>query len=413
MRRALALGAGLALACQSPPSTQVTRCIADLPAPPSMAQAASLAVTPTVLWAKPITRAITGEHLALAGDRLIVSAGATVLFLDRNGERIASRASTAFDGMSSPVVDEAGTVYTAGASAYAIDAAGEFRWVTPFPAGVSGRPFVLGPHGLVYTGATDGALWAFETATGRVAWRREIGVNPGNAPPRVAAGAGNAVLAVTRGAPGQLFDALDGTPLAPTPEAELYGLMFGNQIGLVARRMEDSPGVYPRMTIAALDGCSRTTWSIAPSRPQWPALLATGDRLLVVERDDVERSPTFLAVYGPDGARLAGPSPAPPPWVVGADGTVIGLFCDGSGYDGPSRLVGLSIDGAIGELWRVELGEACPKTGPVLAADGVLYFTWLRGDVTELVAVQTTSPGLASSSWPVAKHDNRGTSWLR
>jgi hypothetical protein len=100
---------------------------------------------------------------------------------------------------------------------------------------------------------------------------------------------------------------------------------------------------------------------------------------------------------------------------VGADGTVIGLTCEGSGWEGPSRLVGSSIDdGAITERWRVELGPGCPRTGPLLAADGVLYLLLPTLTVTtELIAVQTTSPGLAPSSWPVAKHDNRGTSWLR
>ena len=31
---------------------------------------------------------------------------------------------------------------------------------------------------------------------------------------------------------------------------------------------------------------------------------------------------------------------------------------------------------------------------------------------TELVAIQTRSPGLADSSWPSIRHDNRGTAWL-
>jgi hypothetical protein len=407
---------GLA-ACQAPPAATVTRCIAEWPAPPSMSEAASLEVTPALLWQKPITRAITGDHFVLAGDRLAISAGSTLLVLDRAGERLAARSSTGFDGFSSPVVDDQGIFYAVGGSAYAIGPEGDYRWVTPFPGGAYGRPFVVGPDGLLYTGVSDGAIWAFEAATGRVAWRREVGVNPFGAPPRVMAGAGDAVLAVVLGPDSrtgtQLFDARTGVPFGPPPDPTLSGFFFGHELGIVARRLEDSPGSYPRMTIAALDGCSRPKWSIAPTRPQWPALVATGDRLLVVERDDEEDSPTFVTVYGPDGARLVGPSPAPPPWVAGADGTVIGLACDRSGFEGPSRLIGYAIDGELRERWRVELGASCPKTGPVLAADGVLYFTWIRGDQTELVAVQTPSPGLAPSSWPVARHDGHATGWLR
>ena len=43
-----------------------------------------------------------------------------------------------------------------------------------------------------------------------------------------------------------------------------------------------------------------------------------------------------------------------------------------------------------------------------------MYFI-RKGDsagTTEVMAIQTASPGLADSSWPSARHDNRGTAWL-
>jgi hypothetical protein len=55
-------------------------------------------------------------------------------------------------------------------------------------------------------------------------------------------------------------------------------------------------------------------------------------------------------------------------------------------------------------------------TGNVVLDDnGVMYLT-RRGDsgadATEVIAIQTASPGLADSSWPSLRHDNRGTAWL-
>jgi hypothetical protein len=55
-------------------------------------------------------------------------------------------------------------------------------------------------------------------------------------------------------------------------------------------------------------------------------------------------------------------------------------------------------------------------TGNVVLDDSGVMFLTRRGDAgsnaTEMIAIQTTSPGLANSSWPSLRHDNRGTSWL-
>jgi hypothetical protein len=51
----------------------------------------------------------------------------------------------------------------------------------------------------------------------------------------------------------------------------------------------------------------------------------------------------------------------------------------------------------------------------VLDHSGVMFLS-RRGeagtDSTEVIAIQTASPGLADSSWPSLRHDNRGTAWL-
>jgi hypothetical protein len=50
----------------------------------------------------------------------------------------------------------------------------------------------------------------------------------------------------------------------------------------------------------------------------------------------------------------------------------------------------------------------------VLDDDGVMYLMRSSPNIygTQVIAIQTQSPGLADSSWPSWRHDNRGTAWL-
>jgi hypothetical protein len=47
-------------------------------------------------------------------------------------------------------------------------------------------------------------------------------------------------------------------------------------------------------------------------------------------------------------------------------------------------------------------------------SNGILYLAIgaETGPGDDVIAIQTTSPGLAPSAWPVIRHDNRGTMWL-
>ncbi|MEM9493372.1 MAG: hypothetical protein AAGC55_29760, partial [Myxococcota bacterium] len=232
----------------------------------------------------------------------------------------------------------------------------------------------------------------------------------------LAGGVGTGVVVLTRGDTNtsRVYHARTGQYLATwsTPDQQpRFGAVIGAAAGPITQRMHDSDGPYPRMHITALDPCSRTRWTITPERPQWPVLLLPGDELLVAERDDVEDSEIAVTRYSAAGERMAGPTPAAAPWLAGSDGTIYGLACDTDGHEGPSRLIAYSPE--LVELWRLELGPSCPSGGPALADDGTLYFTWYAERATELVAVQTHSPGPADSSWPMRQRDNRNTGWLR
>jgi hypothetical protein len=112
---------------------------------------------------------------------------------------------------------------------------------------------------------------------------------------------------------------------------------------------------------------------------------------------------------------VAGPTPAEGwPIAAGADGTIYTFRCQDVGTTSINRVLAYSYD--LTELWRYDLGgNACKgMTGNVVLDDDGVMYLMRRGDVggTEVMAIQTRSPGLADSSWPSFRHDNRGTAWL-
>ena len=411
----------LAVACHGPPPALPDRCVPDWPAPSVTPLAAPLAaplvgITPAVKWRRRLTRAVPLDPIVLTGGRLAVAASSRLFLLDaETGTVVGGRSSTGFERITAPVVAPDGHLHFAGSSAYSVDLDGNLRHVVPLaPSGPSaGKRMLLAPSGTLYTTASDGFLYAIDSATGAARWRVEVGKNVAAAA-ALPGGVGGAVHVITRGeAPSsRLYDATTGLRLATlaTPDGvPRYGALFGATIGIVTQRPDDAPGPYPRMQIDVLDPCAKLRFTIPATRAQWPALLAPGDRLLVVERDATEGSPTEVAVYSPEGERVLAPRPAAPPWAVGADGTIYGLECDGAGVESPSSLIAYS--DMLEERWRIELGPACPITTPVIGQDGTLYFAWFVDGVSEIVAVATPSPGLAGG-WPARHHDARGTGWL-
>lgn len=408
----------LAPACSDGPLLPENQCVRGWPEAARFEPAASLAgVTPGVVWRTPLGSSIN-DWLLLTDTRLAFTAGGSLYLLDHEGALLGRRSSAAFESVTSAVADDDGNFYFVGHSVHSVDPDGALRWLTPLP-GESGRypratgRLVRDPGGDLYFGATDGHLYAVDGDDGALRWRTRL-TGDGQRPPAVLGGAGDAVLAIARdGSPqAQLWNTATGAPMAHFVGrgGEHHGAMLGRSLGIVTQRMEDRGGAYPWMHISVLDSCSRERWQIPARRPQWPALVGPDDQLFVVERDDVEGSPTFVSVYDVDGERVAGPVAMPPPWGIGADGTIYAVACDSSAYDGPSRLHAYSP--ALEEQWMLPLGDACPVAGPVIDADGRLYFAWYFERTAEIVAVQTASPGIARTSWPVRRHDARGTGWL-
>ncbi len=416
-------------ACQGPPTSVANQCAPAWPAArAASAPAAPLATTPGLLWRVKVSGASPNDWILLSGDAVAFTSGGRLFLRKRaDGSDLGGRSSAAFERVSSAVVDDAGNYYFVGQNAYSVDAKAAWRWMRPLegaPGGnyykdapAAGRTSALAPDGTLYVGASDGALYAIDTRDGSQKWRREVASpKDGDRGPIVLGGIGGAVVTVTRSdsTRASLFDARTGAPLQrwTSSAGPRFGVFFAPTLGIVTQRMADHGGPYPWMDIAVLDPCGATRWTLPASRPQWPVLIGPGEQLYVVERDDVTASATFVSVYAPDGSKTLGPIAAAPPWAIGADGTMYGLQCDAPGHDGPSRLI--AYDGAtLAEKWRVELGASCPSAGPVIDGEGRLYFTWYIDHATELVAVQTTSPGLADAPWPARRRDASGTAWVK
>ncbi|WP_428267545.1 PQQ-binding-like beta-propeller repeat protein [Haliangium sp.] len=417
-----------AVGCGDGPLLPSNRCVAGWPgaageegeAGPRFVPAPPLdGVEPGVLWTSRVTTAGVNDWLLLNGDRVAFAAGGSLYLLDRDGNYLGRTSSTGREGVTSAVVGRDGNFYMVGYSVYSVSPDGDLRWVTPLPDDDGRFPrargrLVADPGGGLYFGADDGYLYAVEAADGRLRWRTRVS-GDGERPPAVMTGGGDAVVAIARdgGPKPQLYSTATGEPIAhfDGPRGERFVAMFGRDLGIVTQRMEDRGGAYPWMHITVLDACAHERWRIDAQRPQWPALIGADDRLYVTERDDVEGSATFTSVYDVDGARVAGPVATATPWGLGADGTLYAVACDSSGYDGPSRLYAYDQD--LNQQWMLPLGDACPMVGPVIDDQGRLYLGWYRDRATEIIAIQTRSPGLADTSWPTRRRDPRGTGWLQ
>jgi outer membrane protein assembly factor BamB len=164
--------------------------------------------------------------------------------------------------------------------------------------------------------------------------------------------------------------------------------------------------------MVVFDRCGKHKWS---GSPKGSGVMVSGERLAIGTTTQVGE----LLLFNTEGQIVAGPVPVEGwPIVTGADGTIYNYRCL-DGVDPINRIVAYST--ALEELWRIDLGgDACYYiTGNVVLDDDGMMYLMRAGragggaiESTEVIAIQTRSPGLADSSWPSRRHDNRGTAWL-
>ena len=410
-------------------------CATGWPAAPSPQPLQSpLSVTPSLLWVKDLAHGGLGlGGLAVAGDRLAVSTGNQVQIVSRSGDILHTYTDSRLQVHSPPTADAAGNVYVVTQSGiHSIDNDANDRWhayvfdTSPNdPELLTLPPPVLSPEGRLYAKGSHPGLVSVDAKDGGGGW----GLPDGGSP---IAGAG--LLLFVSGSPSTRV--LDTTTHAFVGQLD-PGAGQATVLGFPVRsngtrhgcaRIRPRRGRHDVGRVRRAGDVRKSPWTFRDGVPQLAGLIGADERLITVAWDgnantSVMRSLTDTWVaYTSDGTRAAGPSTTADlpilgarggevPMFSGADGTTYGVLCDDNPLDVlKSWLIAYGTD--LKEQWRVDISPACPTGNGVFTDDGVAYFT-RRSDVdVELIAVQTTSPGLAKSSWPTLRHDNQGTSWL-
>jgi hypothetical protein len=390
-------------------------CLDGWPERPTGAASSSLTVTPSVLWQTNLGIAAPPLQagVALSSDRVIVSAAASWAALDRRTGSVlfVERTSPANYFLSAPVVDAQQRIYVQSKlTLYAYDGDRTSRWVHPLDTPSSSEaeyasftPTLIGEDMILASSLKgDRAL----NAAGSEIWMKAQGVP--------SFGVGHWALGHD-GRASFVTDLRNAQPAGRLRDADGHDVVFLTILGgrgIVAAAPE-SGGIR----FVMLDSCGRQVWSlpavagseVAAGR----AVVGPGEIVYVqiMHTDSAgnqSRPPDIIAI-DPSGRIIAGPmSRAETPWLVGADGTVYAL--EFRSFRASSKLVALSP--LLEEKWSIDVpAEFGSYPIPALTDDGVLYAQAATGQGTAVVAIQTTSPGLAPSSWPSLRHDNRATSW--
>ncbi|MBN2574429.1 MAG: PQQ-like beta-propeller repeat protein [Deltaproteobacteria bacterium] len=373
-----------------------------------------------ILWRRSFSGNTSGSlndgGPVLSSNRIAFPASDYVYFVNKDGsgeQRVKNNAWGFYP--SALVADLDGNVYYATPDGlFSVDANGSLRWshaITP-PANIGefamGLTPVLAPDGVVYFATHDQAVGAYRTSDGKLLWSRPGPESNNIWRAQVMGGGGKGLFVAYDGVyPDARTDALDtrdGSRLGSFVRPA-YGASFTWEWGAWVEGWDLGVGYG---NIYVFDTCGNLRWS---GTPQGAGVVASGE-LLAISTDT--RSGTLL-LSDMHGNVVAGPAPAEGwPVAAGADGSIYMFRCDDAATS-TNRILAYSHD--LQELWRLDLGgDACKEiTGNVILDDaGVMYFIRKGGSptTTEVIAIQTASPGLADSSWPSFRHDNRGTAWL-
>jgi outer membrane protein assembly factor BamB len=412
-------------------SSLLSPCISDWPSAGRVPQArASLQVSAgSILWSREVPNSWGYHGYLFENSGLVMSKGHLVfapvarplILVDKDGNVSQTDPMPAgYDEASPATVDEDGNLYSVGLSGlYSFDPSGKIRWHLS-TANNTGAEFMsfyppgLSPEGILYAVCGDGLLRAVEARDGKELWRQAADVRTG--PSQVMGGGGGAVFLLNGISGVHAYDSRTGQHLGELgieAHPHLYafkgwwalGWDFGVQFG----------------ALYSFDVCGRLRWStITDSLYMTSSGIIALAEVLVATQWDIDSSgnrlsPDRMYRYAADGTVVQGPvGRGGEPFLDGADGTIYAVNC---AFSSPKANELIAYTSDLKELWRLNLGvsNGCPVGNGVLDDDGVLYLVRSVGggvNKAEIVAIQTQSPGLAESSWPSLRHDNRGTMWL-
>jgi hypothetical protein len=357
---------------------------------------------------------LSDATLAETGDRLALSAGNAIALVEKSSG-IVTFSEPIGPRLSPPVTDANGIIRSlASTGSYDFDSSGNLLHTSAIGGPPDGMridpptPVLEPDHGYYYVDPT-------RNVCGR-SWCTPLDVSSAGAT-QVVGGAGDMIFVMVgfeglsafsastgqrlgsfRGADGDIEQAFIGYDWA-------LGWDFQIQIG----------------AIDSFDVCRQPRWSSRREALYVDAssIITLGERLVSTKWDVDDQGKRISAdrmyLYAADGTVVLGPVAGQgEPYLAGADGALYTINCV---YADPpaNQLIAYSAD--LQELWRVDLGRPgnCPVGNGVLDEDGVLYLLRTLGSAAsafEVIAIQTQSPGLAESSWPSIRHDNRASAWL-
>ncbi len=404
-----------------------------------------------VLWQTELSHAPVRQAVALWGDTLAVGAGNFFQFFDaRTGKIKVSTPALQFTLVSAPVADTRGNFYFANIAFSAFTNGGALIWERDLRRdgmanNVNTSPLLLSPDNIAYSLQLDGRFVAIDTNQKGLPNLWE------SLPPgypltptynyQLLAGIDDKIVAQVRGNSFQVHARADGKLLARVeiPEKQegdgagrfelfdMYGVARG--YGVLTRRWKvlasqsalQASGFS--VSVYGLDGALK--WSTPAGRPERP-LFVDLDGYLVFGTVKLDTSPdtplpaaSILRRYScggiaeePTAVVTPEPTKEASTGLVGADGIAYVFMSDPTRGLG-STLVALDTTRDYREIWRVDLGARVFLHGAALSDEGVLYVGATNEKAnSELVAIQTTSPGLAKTGWPTFRHDNRQTGWV-
>lgn len=380
-------------------------------------------VVQSLLWSREIPCSALQQGLTLHGSTVALVAGNVLALIKGKDAPIQTVFGAFYEALGGHVVDETGRIFFVGDRLYSVDSEGRPGWSTGFvgdgdvdPRAYSRSAPLISSTGDILAASLGGYTYSFESDSGAIRWKfrasseywASVSLDGGVADTLFYVGSesGRAKSAMLDVASGRLRGETvsDGKVMHFSAGVPGHGILSRVLVMPATGRWSLAEGKL-------LDWCGQEKWSLEADSNL--SLVGFGGQLIGVSRElDGVRDPQRVVVYDVNGEKVAGPTEAGMPLAIGADGTIYSVQCDSNDQQAPAVLVASSA--SLERLWDLNLGGPCLYGPAVMSDDGVMYLARekVHGGV-ELLAIQTTSPGLAPTAWPTWRRDNRGSAWLK